>query len=101
MDTSEAPSEAIDRQEHVVLMGESREGNRQRFLPIIRSGNGKFFGLGDPHEPSADTQGRCAGILPPEEPDAATRQLAKVMLQVKRAGLGQPAPAPRLLRSRP
>ena len=99
-DSSEAPSEAIDRQEHVVLMGESREGNRQRFLPIIRSGNGKFFGFGDPHEPGADMQGRFACILPPNEPDAATRQLAKVMLQVKRAGLGQPATAPRLPRSR-
>ena len=35
LDTSEPPSEAMDREEYVILMGESRQGNRPRFLPII------------------------------------------------------------------
>jgi len=39
-DMTEAPSEAFDRREVVVLMGESRDGQKQRLLPIIRSGNG-------------------------------------------------------------
>ena len=46
LDTTEAPSEAIDRQEYVVLTGESRPELKQRFLPIIRSDNGRFFGFG-------------------------------------------------------
>ena len=46
-DETEPPSEAFDRQEVVVLMGESHTGQKQKFLPIIRSDNGKFFGLGE------------------------------------------------------
>jgi hypothetical protein len=46
-DMTEPPSEAIDRREVVVLMGESNTGQKQKFLPIIRSGNGKFFGFGE------------------------------------------------------
>ena len=54
MDMTEPPSEAFDRQEVIVLMGESRAGQKQKFLPIIRSGNGKFFGFGDSNMPSLD-----------------------------------------------
>ena len=83
LDTTEPPSEAIDRQEFVILMGESRSGNRRRFLPIIRSDNGKFFGFGDPQDLDADMQGRFATILPPKDPDTATRAIAKALLQIK------------------
>ena len=83
LDTTEAPSEAIDRQEFVILMGESRNGHRRRFLPIVRSGNNKFFGFGDAQEFGAEMQGRFASILPPKEPDAATQAIAKAMLQAK------------------
>jgi hypothetical protein len=51
---TEPPSEAFDQREVVVLMGESRNGQKQKFLPIIRSGNGKFFGLGEPNTHSMD-----------------------------------------------
>ena len=34
MDMTEPPSEAFDRQEVIVLMGESRDGQKQKFLPI-------------------------------------------------------------------
>ena len=48
IDTTEPPSEAFDRQECVVLIGESTtEGRKQQMLPIIRSGNHKFFGFGE------------------------------------------------------
>jgi hypothetical protein len=44
-DSSEAPSEAIDRQEHVVLMDESREGNRHRSpSATVPSLNSAFVG---------------------------------------------------------
>ena len=99
-DTSEPPSEAIDRQEYVILSGESRTGNRQRFLPIIRSSNGRFFNFGDPNEPNENMTGRFAQILPPKEPDAQMRELAMMMLQVKGAGHTIQSPGPRLLRSR-
>ena len=46
LDTTEPPSEAFDREEVIVLMGESMtEGRKQQMLPIIRSDNHKFFGL--------------------------------------------------------
>jgi hypothetical protein len=49
----------------VKLRTEPQEGIRQRFLPIIRSGNGMVFGFGcPPHEPDADLRGRFAAILP-------------------------------------
>jgi len=44
LDMTEPPSEAFDRQEVIVLMGESHTGQKQKYLPIIRSDNGKFFG---------------------------------------------------------
>ena len=66
-DMTEAPSEAFDRQEVIVLMGESHGGQKQKFLPIIRNGNGKFFGLGESNTPSLDKmEGRFAQILPPK-----------------------------------
>src|SRR5450756_2261244 len=67
LDMTEPPSEAFDRQEVIVLMGESHGGQKQKFLPIIRSGNGKFFGFGDSNMPSLDKiEDRFAQILPPK-----------------------------------
>ena len=101
LDLTEAPSEAFDRREFVVLMGESRDGQKQRFLPIIRRGNGKFFGFGEPEVPEIDEmKGRFAQILSPKIPDAATRDLAKAMLRVKGAMPATARSAPRLPRSR-
>jgi hypothetical protein len=100
-DETEPPSEAFDRQEVVVLMGESNKGPKQKFLPIIRSGNGKFFGFGESDPPSIDQmKGRFAQILPTKTVDAATRDLAKAMLKVKGVTRTVPGAAPRLPRSR-
>lgn len=86
-DETEPPSEAFDRQEVVVLMGESREGPKQKFLPIIRSGNGKFFGFGESDAPSGESmKGRFAQILPTKVLDPAARELAKAMLKAKGVG---------------
>lgn len=84
LDVTELPSEAIDRQEVVVLMGEDRSGHRQQFLQIIRSDNGKFFGFNEAEIPIADkVTGRFAQILPREAPDAEMQLLARTVLRVK------------------
>jgi hypothetical protein len=101
LDMTEPPSEAFDRKEVVVLMGESRDGQKQKFLPIIRSGNGKFFGFGESDAPDFDEmKGRFAQILPPKIPDAQLREVAKAMLKVNGVKAAQFTKAPRLPRGR-
>jgi hypothetical protein len=101
-DMTERPSEAFARREFVILMGESQsEGQKQRFLPIIRSDNGKFFGLGESESPGIDEMtGRFAQLLPTKVPDEGIRQVAKAMLKVQGAGRAMPGATPRLPRSR-
>ncbi len=83
-DLTEAPSEAFDRQEVVALTGEYPNGQKQQYLPIIRSGNGKFFGFNEFKMPKFDSmEGRFAGILPPNVATDEHRLLAKTMLKVK------------------
>ena len=101
LDETERPSEAMDRREFVILMGESHEGQKQKFLPIIRSGNGKFFGFGESEVPTMDSmKGRFAQLLPTKIPDDAMCDLAKAMLKVKGVGRAAPASSTRLFRSR-
>ena len=96
-DMTEPPSESFDRQEVIVLMGESQAGQKQKFLPIIRSGNGKFFGFGDSNTPSLDKmEGRFAGILPPKVASDEHRTLAKAMLKVKGVNITKPGTTVRL-----
>jgi hypothetical protein len=100
-DETEAPSEAFDRREFVVLMGESHSAPKQKFLSIIRSGNGKFFGFGESEAPRMDEmKGRFAQLLSTKVPDAAIRDVAKAMLKVKGVGRAMPGGTPRLSRSR-
>ena len=91
-DETEPPSEAFDRQEVVVLLGESQHGHKQKFLPIIRSDNGNFFGFGEADASSMDQmKGRFAHILP---------TVAKAMLKVKGVAQAKPVATPRLPRTR-
>ncbi len=97
LDPTEQPSEAFDRQEVIVLMGEARNAQKQKFLPIIRSGNGKFFGFGESDVPGVDEmKGRFAQILPPKVPDDQMRLLVKTMLEVKGVVPTKPGATPRL-----
>lgn len=97
LDITEPPSEAFDRQEVIVLMGESHSGQKQKFLPIIRSGNGKFFNLGETTVPGMDKmEGRFAQILPPKVPDGEMQLLAQTMLKVKGVNLTKPGTKVRL-----
>jgi len=76
----EAPSEAFDREEFVVVMGEAQGRKTQRFLPIIRTGAGGFFGFGEFDASQFDGfEGRFAGMLPPKKP---TREMREVTLGV-------------------
>jgi len=71
-------------------MGESHGCQKQKLLPIIRSGNGKFFGLGDSNMPSHDRmEGRFAQILPRNwlSPNAVARE---TMLEVKGVNIAKP-----------
>jgi hypothetical protein len=82
-------------------MGESHSGQKQKFLPIIRSGNGKFFGFGDSNMPSLDKlEGRFAQILPPKLASAENRVLAQAMLKVKGVNVAKSGRTVRLPRSR-
>lgn len=86
LDTTEKPSEAIDRQEVILLMGEDRSGQKQQIMPIVRHDNGKFFTLNESTCPQLDKmEGRFAQILSPKIPDAETKTVAKTVLQVKGA----------------
>jgi hypothetical protein len=102
LDMTERPSEAFDRQEVIVLMGESRGGQKQKILPIIRSDNGKFFGLGESNAPANNDklEGRFAQILPPKPPDNQMRLLAQTMLKVNGVKTGKPDSTIHLPRSR-
>ena len=64
-------------------MGESHARCRQKILPIIRTGAGKFFGFGEFTTPPETTfSGRFAQILPPKVPTAAERKTAEALLAV-------------------
>ena len=100
-DETEPPSEAFDRQEVLVLMGESHTVQKQKFLPIIRSDNGNFFGFGESDVPSMDEmKGRFAQILPMEVPDEGIQEVARAMLRVKGVAQAKPGAIPRRTRSR-
>ena len=97
MDMTEPPSEAFDRQEVIVLMGEAQGSQKQKFLPIIRSDNRRFFGFGDSNVPVMDKmEGRFAQILPPNAATAEHRALAKAMLKVKGVNVTKPGTTVRL-----
>jgi len=87
LDLTEPPSEALDRREVVVLSGEARESKRQKFLPIIRTDGGGFFGFGESDLPEFDNfQGRFAGILPPRPPAKEMQAKARLLALRRTSG---------------
>lgn len=99
LDLTTPPSEAFDRREFVVLMGESRAGGQQRMLPIIRTDAGGFFGFGETEtQPADQLSGRFAGILPPKVPSAKDRLMAQALLDVKAARKATDLPSASRLR---
>ena len=83
LDLTAPPSQSLHRREVVVLTGESQTGCRQKLMPIIRTGAGKFFGFGEFTTPPETTfTGRFAQILPPKAPSAAEQAKAAALLAV-------------------
>jgi len=59
-------------------MGEAAGVQKQKLLPIIRSGNGKFFGFGESEAPDVnEMKGRFAQLVSTRISDADMRDLAK------------------------
>ena len=51
-------------------------------FPTVRLDNVKFWNLGDPIDPGADSfSGRFAGLLPAKEVDLTMRELGKNLLK--------------------
>jgi hypothetical protein len=91
------PSEAPDRQEFVILMGEERTALRQRFLPILRGATGGFAEFGTSESLRLDTvQGRFAQFLASAIPSVEQSATAEAFLR----NIGV-APGPRHTTSRP
>ena len=83
LDLTVPPSESLHRREVVALTGESQTGCRQKLMPIIRTGAGKFFGFGEFTTPPETTfSGRFAQILPPKVPTSAEQKKAAALLAV-------------------
>jgi hypothetical protein len=81
LDMTEAPSEVFDREEVVVLTGETAQHCKQMLLPIIRTNAGGFFGFGVHDGLKLDNfEGRFAQLLPPKRPGAEGIELARAML---------------------
>lgn len=81
LDMQERPSEAIGRQEIVMLTGETRLGNKHKLLRIIRTDAGGFFGFGEFDSLASDSfQGRFAQILPPKRPTKEMQNQARMVL---------------------
>ena len=81
LDMDTPPSEAFDREEFVVVMGETFGRKTQRFLPILRTDAGGFFGFGEFDASKFNgIEGRFAGMLPPKKATRETREMTKAVL---------------------
>ena len=81
LDTETPPSEAFDREEVVVVMGETIGRQTQRLLPILRTDAGGFFGFGEFDAMKLDgIEGRFAGMLPPGKVTPETRAITRALL---------------------
>ena len=84
LDLNERPSEAMDRQEVVMLMGEASGVQRTRILKIVRTDAGGFFGLTELDGLPVDQfQGRFVQLMPTKTPQVGLAHVAKAMLTVK------------------
>lgn len=81
LDLNEPPSEAWDRQEIVLLTGETHSGIKQKILPIIRTDAGGFFGFGEFQGPFPTSfEGRFAQMLPTKKPTLEMQNRARMFL---------------------
>lgn len=91
LDTTEVPSEAFDRKEVVLLLGEEGTIRKYQLLPIIRTDAGGFFGFGTPPEPQTENfKGRFSRLLPAHAPTEAERAAARAVLSARGIQFGRP-----------
>ena len=65
-----------------MLAAEARGTKRQKFLPIIRTDVGGFFGFGEFNFPQLENfEGRFAEILPPQAAPSTLKAPARLLLQ--------------------
>lgn len=84
LDMDERPSEAIDRHEVVMVMGEAAGTTQRKVFKIIRTDAGGFFGLTEWEGlPLEGFQGRFVGLLSPKPLTADVIEVARVMLTMK------------------
>jgi hypothetical protein len=70
--------------ECLLLLGEDKSGQKSKAFIIVRSDNGKFFGLDDSIQSVKDAEGsKGIQILPQPYPDAEARHWAKGELQAE------------------
>ncbi len=83
-DPAERVSEAFDRREVVILVGEAKDVRTQKLLPIIRTDAGGFFGFGEASLPPTDTTtGRFANLLPSPPPTLKEQLIATALLRAR------------------
>lgn len=81
LDLDTPPSEALDRREVVLLIGETFGYHTQKFLPIIRTDAGGFFGFAEYDGAQGDSfQGRFAELMPPGGAPVDKQALARRLL---------------------
>jgi hypothetical protein len=91
LDLSVRPSQSPERQECLVICGESMGGMaKQTVLPMLRTETSEFNGFGDALPlPPSPPEGRFARLLPMRAPRKGERKLAQSLLKsrgVTRAG---------------
>ena len=85
-DPDEDISERHDRQEVLLVMGESHSEKATRWYPMIRMGNGKFFGLGEDVAKDLrqkEATGRFTRILPDKIAPPKIVALARLAMQLQ------------------
>ena len=73
LDLTKAPSEYKNREEVVIMIGETHHLNKQRILPMERSAEGEFKGFRDERVPQRRT-GPFASQVFPDQPVAIWRR---------------------------
>ena len=84
LDPDERPSEAMDRHEVVMVLGEGAGATQRTVFKIIRTDAGGFFGLTEWEGlPMDQFQGRFVDLLSPQPLTPEVVEVARVMLAMK------------------
>jgi hypothetical protein len=77
-------AKSVERQEIVILLGESREGGVQRVLPVLRMDDGAYFRFGQKSDIHGVKLDRLVGNLLSEDlPTEQKRLEAKSLLEAR------------------